>query len=494
MSNSTGNYCQPVSKILTKAQSTTVLAAPVATSLILTATNVVSGGFSANMMMCLFATECLANMQYLNINHSDIAITIYSGMSSSLFPNWIVDYDYLNQSLLTFNWGIFEDNQISSLYLDNFGDALTQMLFYFGIYALVALFTIRCQKERMLFSWIGKIHIIAFSFFGSTLFGAIQGQLLFSTIQILRMDLSSDKYSQLSLVTAYLTLALFLGFLTGGFFRLQSIWIAQKKKRSNMVQTNLDDREASLQDEWLEKKYEFMHGDFINEKQNQFLFLYWILGFNGLYILLIFWLQNSPVLQCLSITILLIAVMMLPIIIRPFKRKMTAFIHYLNFGCVLVVALLNLILAIADTMETEVPNVQIQGWAVVSVIILNAATNIILSLGLMIKELVKKRKRVEEVKPREEATTHVEVMNMPPIELRSQQIKPLPRINLPNDEQNYSSEILKNDLNLESSIPVPIIHNNDVIDLNQSMQKPGASKIKIVSKPRIRDNKIFSIK
>jgi hypothetical protein len=88
---------------ISQAQSGTLVAAPVVTSAALAVSSVVGGGFSINMMMCLVTTEALAKMQYLNINHSHIASTIYAGMSSSPMPNWIASFNTLQQDILIFN-------------------------------------------------------------------------------------------------------------------------------------------------------------------------------------------------------------------------------------------------------------------------------------------------------------------------------------------------------------------------------------------------------
>ena len=86
-----------------------------------------------NLLLYLSAIESIKNQQYFNFNHSQITFDAYSGLSTSLIPNWISHFNSLDQSSLTFDYGIFEINQLSSLYLDNFGDTLTDVMIYITI-------------------------------------------------------------------------------------------------------------------------------------------------------------------------------------------------------------------------------------------------------------------------------------------------------------------------------------------------------------------------
>ena len=81
--------------LLSDAQAAAMTATRVVTSAAFLASSVIAGGLSINLMVCLVATESFANMQYLNINHTDIASTLYAGMSSSYFPNWISAFNTL---------------------------------------------------------------------------------------------------------------------------------------------------------------------------------------------------------------------------------------------------------------------------------------------------------------------------------------------------------------------------------------------------------------
>jgi len=98
-----------------------------------------------------------------------------------------------------------------------------------------------------------------------------------------------------------------------------------------------------------------MFGDLKDRSPHQFFFAYWMIVFDAAYILLILSLQKVPALQCLSIFVLVLAFIMCSAIIRPFKKKKktSAFLHFFNFSYVLIVAFLNLILAIIDALNPD---------------------------------------------------------------------------------------------------------------------------------------------
>ena len=202
LSNSTGGYCFLVCPYEYKPDYTTYhcvtdlanmsktvtrafTAASSVTSTSFTIANAIFGSFSLNMMMCLVATESLANMQYLNINHSNVAATIYSAMSSSYIPNWIASFNDIDRELLIFPWGIFETNQISFLFLDNFGDGLTEIMVHLGLYLFMAGITCSIQIGRLGESLAGRPYATVFSFFAANFFEKVQSLLLFSVMQIL---------------------------------------------------------------------------------------------------------------------------------------------------------------------------------------------------------------------------------------------------------------------------------------------------------------------
>ena len=160
-----------------------------------------------NLFLCLSAIESIANMQYLNINHSQIALGAYSGLSGSKGTNWIARYNKHDRDMLTFEYGIFARNGFSSLYLDNAGHSLAETMAYFAAYLLIAVITLRRTKEKLMSGWIGKIYVAVFGLFASTLAGRFQSQILFAVIQLLKPDLLVDAYSIISYIMAYLMLS-----------------------------------------------------------------------------------------------------------------------------------------------------------------------------------------------------------------------------------------------------------------------------------------------
>ena len=372
-------------------------AASPATSASFAIANAISGSFSLNIMMSIVATESLANMQYLNLNHSNIASTIYSAMSTSYIPNWIASFNTIERELLIFPWGIFQKNQISSLYLDNFGDSLTESMAQFGLYLAAIALTFSMQTEKLVDTLAGKIYATVFGLFASNIFGKLQSQLLYSLLQILKMAFFSDTYSRMSLLTGYFTLSFSIGLLVFCFFKLLTIFHNKKvnlrKNRSRISLSSHENRSnLIIQTKWLTKKYEFLFDDFKSSQKNQFLFAYWITAFNAIYILLIFSLQSVPVLQCLSIVILVLVFILFSATIKPFKKVMPAFLHFFNFSCVLIAAILNLGLAIKQNLSDDSSGIEIQGKLVISVIIMNTATNTLVSLGVLAFEIYKKCK------------------------------------------------------------------------------------------------------
>ena len=449
MSNSTGGYCflvcpyeykpdyttyQCLTELvnISKTVTRTLAAASPATSTSFTIANAISGGFSLNMMMCLVATESLANMQYLNINHSNIASTIYSAMSTSYIPNWIASFNDIDRELAIFPWGIFQTNQISSLFLDNFGDALTESMVHLALFILMAGITYSTHIGKMGESFSGRIYTTVFSYFAAGLFGKLQSQLLYAIMNILRMDLLSDSYSQMSLLISYFTPSFVIGLLIFCFFRLLTIY-ESKNKPKTIRRLRIVPRENTLFDEsgltakikikWLEKKYEFMYEDFKDTKKHPFFFSYWLAGFNATYILLIFSLQSFPVLQCLSITVLALVFIIFPAIIQPFQKKVPAFLHFFNFSCILIAAFLNLVLAITQNLHPGFSGAETQGKVVISVISINTGTNTVVSLSVLLFEIYQKCKEAynkssfKNQKPKEIkieiASSTNEVSNMP---------------------------------------------------------------------------------
>ena len=374
-----------------EAAATTLGAASPLTSASFTITNTFSGSFSINMMLCLVATESLSNMQYLNINHSNIASTFYSGMSSSYIPNWIASFNTIDRERAIFPWGTFEKSQISSLFLDNFGDSLTENMVNSGLFLFAIALILSMQTEKAINSFARKAYLTTFGLFASNIFGKLQSQLLYSILQILRMDLFLDTYSRMSVLAGYFTLSFTIGLLVHCFFKLLTIFHNKANLGKNIPSSPLS-HETPTQTKWLEKQYEFLFDDFKSTQKNQFFFTYLITAFNTIYILLIIALQSVPILQCLSIVVLVLAFILFPAIIRPFKTILPAFLHYFNFSCLLVVAILNLALAIIQYLTPDFSGTETQGKVVISVISLNIGMNSLVSVGIMISEIYNKCK------------------------------------------------------------------------------------------------------
>ena len=388
----------------------TVVAASPVTSTAFTIANAISGSFSLNMMMCLIATESLANMQFLNINHSNIASTVYSAMSSSYIPNWIASFNDLDPELLIFPWGIFQENQISSLFLDNFGDALTETLAHLGAFLLIACATFSMRIEKLNSSSMGKLYVITFSFFASNLFGQFQSLLLNSVLQLLKVNLFLDSYSIISYLTGYLTLSLTIGLLVFFFFKVLSIFNNRinRKKNTLRILSNESSRRIRNETKWLEKKYEFLFDDFKQSHKNQFFFVFWMAAFNAFYIFLIIFLQNAPIVQCFLVVVLVLVFILFPAAIKPFENKTIAYLYFFNFACILLVAILNLALAITQYLNPAFSGVEAQGKAVVSIIAINAGTNAIISLGELLIVIYQKLKNYgKEVKKRKEKKSNM---------------------------------------------------------------------------------------
>lgn len=452
MINDTGLYCLaacPLSYIpdhsskrcvtslvnISKAQSETLSSAPLFISTAFTATSVASGGFSINTLMCLVAAEALTNMQFLNVNNSKIALTIYSGMASSYIPNWISAFNTLGRDMIIFNWGIFKQNQISSLYFDNFGDALIELLAYVGVYILAVLLKLSSKMEKLIISWTGTIYVAAFSFLVSNVLGKIQSQILFSILQIIRMDLFIDTYSRMSLMIAYFTMSISVGLIIYCFHKLEIIFKnkGNKEKKELWGKTNY-----GIQRRWIEKKYEFMFRDFKSDTANRFFFGFWVLAFGVVYILLIVCFQSVPVLQCLSVVVLVLSLLIFSAIIKPFKYRMPAFLHFFNFSCVLVVGLLNLALAIIETFNIDISGIEIHGWIVVSVLLLSISTNTLFSVGGILYEIY----RILRKNGSSEKRNHKKKLNPEILPLK---IEKNPSLHQPQGLQNSIARALQNE-------------------------------------------------
>ena len=411
LSNSTGEYCflvcpyeykpdhssyQCVTKVsdIPEAVLKIVVAASPVTSISFLIANAISGSFPLHMMMCRIATESLANMQYLNINHSKIASDIYPAMASSYIPNWIASFNDLDPEQLIFPFGIFQTNQISSLFLDNFGGILTETMLRLGAFLLIASATSSMGIEKLRHSMMGRLHVTMFSFFASSLFGKFQSLLLYSVLQILKPDLFLDNYSNISYFTGCLALLLTIVLFVICFFRMLSIFNNKHNHKKNSSRTISIESSSSMRNKmrWLKKKYEFLFVDFKKSQKKHFFFAFWITAFNAIYILLIISLQNISVLQCILVVILVLSFIIFPAITNPFENQITAFLHFFNFSCILLAAILNSALAIIQIRNPDFSGVEMQGKAVISIIAMNTGTNTIISLSQMIIVISQKLK------------------------------------------------------------------------------------------------------
>ena len=207
--------------------------------------NTISGR-TLNLFLCLSAIESIANMQYLNINHSQIALGAYYGLSSAKGANWVARFNKLDRGMLTFEYGIFARNGFSSLYLDNFGYSLTSLLAYFVVYLLFGALSLRRTKEELMNGRIGKIYISVFGLFVSTIAGHLQSQILFSGIQLLKLDSSVDAYSRISYAMAYLLFSVIMGLQVWCLFKIITIY---KKKMEAIKADALKNSELEIAEE-----------------------------------------------------------------------------------------------------------------------------------------------------------------------------------------------------------------------------------------------------
>ena len=356
-----------------------------------TMSNIAAGGIRATMAICLVAIDSLANMQYLNLYHSNIALTISDDMSSSFLPNSISEHNTLEKESIIFYWGIFEKNEISALYPDNFGDSLEELLIYFGIFLVAALL----KSFNLTRSFGEKAYIIAFGYFISNIFGMTQGQILYSLLQLLKAHLLYDKYCILSLLTAISTLLIYSGVLIYCLFKLVSIFKYQKSLTNNKSIENSPNmnksNNMSLQMRGVMKKFAFLFDDYKNTSKLQFFFEYWIIGYSISYILLIFCFQSIPILQCVSITLLTFVAILFPAKFKPFKERTTAFLYFFNFACILIANIMNLALA-CTSAENPTSFSEPQGWVVVSIIFINMAINALFSVGGMVIDIYERIK------------------------------------------------------------------------------------------------------
>ena len=366
--------------------------------------NSLSGKF-VNLFLCVSAFDSIANMQYLNINHSKIALGVYSGLSGSIYPNWIAKYNRLNSKMLYFEYGAFEQNNLSSLYLDNYGDSITGLMAHFTIFLLLGLFSLTKTKEELMSCRAGKFYITFFGLTLSTICGGIQTQIIVSAIQLLRPDLFVNFYSMISYFVAYFMILAAIGLQIICFFKLKNIFDKKMKvmEAERLKKARIRNRRRtismdnflvvvpqpppSVDDRWDEAKYAMFFDCFKETSKHSFFFGYWMTLYNVIYIILVLSLQNVPVLQCLSILILVILCILLTATIKPFKDKSVAFGFFFNFGSVLLLALMNLVLAIHTSVTGATSANDDVGNAIFYLILANSCVNMIVGFGGVIYKL-----------------------------------------------------------------------------------------------------------
>ena len=369
--------------------------------------NAVSGMSYINLLLSLSAIESIANMQYLNVNHSAIALGAYAGLSSSIIPNWIAELNHLSEENAVFNYGIFEKNQFSALYLDNNGDFLVELFIYGVLYLMAGIISIRKRKENLSRTRIGKFYAITTGLFLSNMFGHIQTLTLFSLIQMLKVSLVVDAYTRVSYLLAYLTLTTVAALYILCFFKLKAIFENKSKPKYTIwKRRGRPYGRKSLKNEdneWNEMKYEMIFGDFKETNRSSFFFTYWVAAFNIVYILLIFTFQSVPILQCISVIVVTIAFTIISAIVNPMKKKSASFIHFFNYACILFVGFVNLAIAIKEAVTGDHSSNKLAGWMIFYAVMANTGMNILIGLGGVIIELlqvilnrINKRKKKKE--------------------------------------------------------------------------------------------------
>ena len=484
----------------TQMTTTTILSAasstlPAALSSVITVfdpSTTVSGMF-VNLFLCLSAIDSIANMQYLNINHSQIALGAYSGLSNSVFPNWIATFNHLDNEMLILEYGVFEKNQMSSLYLDNYGDSITGIMVYSVLSSIFGVMSITKTKEELMNGRIGKIYNVVFGLFVSTISGNIQSQILYSTIQLLRLNLFVDLYSRMSYLVAYLLLSVVVGLQILCFLKVMTIFkkkievikakrLKDRRMRNNRRTLSMNNFVAvtmppSVDDRWDETKYAMFFDSFKETSKHSFVFTYWMTVYSAIYILLILSLQSLPVLQCLSITILVIICILFSATIKPFKERSVAFLFFFNFATILVLAFVNLTLAIKGAVNGPTPANDQVGWAIFYMILVNSSTNMIVGFGGVIYKLVSlctswiKRKR----RPTKSAKQQAEIASSnQPLEDTEEQNQ---RKNLQNNNQSNVSPLRNADSLAQN-----------VSDQHKIQEHNHKTSIKIINKREIREN------
>ena len=312
-----------------------------------------------------------------------------------LFPTgWPILSIHWTKKKITFGYGIFQTDQISGLYLDNFGGYLTEIVFiYFNIYLITVIFSRRSGIEKFVGSISGTAQAAAFMFLISNVLGQMQRQVLFTMVQIINSGMGFDSYSKASIALAYLTLPAAIGLLVYCFLRARMIYRGWENE--TVVKGKKIYSQDDYKSKWMEKKYGFMFEDFKTISNHRFFFGFWLCAISILYILLILIFQCVPILQCLSILFPLVGIIVFAVRLKPFMERLPSFLFFFNFSCGLAVAFINFILAIIEQADSEFSGLDSLGWVIASVIIVHLTVNAFLSIGRMALEISKKIKRLK---------------------------------------------------------------------------------------------------
>ena len=362
--------------------------------------------------------------------------------------------------MITFEYGIFARNGFSSLYLDNIGHSLTEIMAYFAAYLLFEVISLRRTKEELMNGRVGKIYVSILGLFVSTIAGRFQSHILFAVIQLFKIDLFVDIYPRISYVMAYLLLSVAIGLQLICFFKVRAIFYIKVKVNKlddsenskiandiNIIPVNNFLSEATqpdTDDRWKEMKYSMFFNSFKETCKHSFFFTYWMTLYNTVYIFLILALQNAPVFQCLSITVLVVICILTSVTFKPFKEKSIAFIFFSNYTCILIAASINLTLAVQAAVYGATSFSDQAGSMIFWLILANGSINTIVLLGgvvyklcSIIKNCIKKKKTSAATIPQQ---IQIARSNDPSNEFEERN----PRINL---QLNYQSNLpqLRND-------------------------------------------------
>ncbi len=123
-----------------------------------------------------------------------------------------------------------------------------------------------------------------------------------------------------------------------------------------------------------------MFSSYKYDNKFRFFFTYWVILFDTIYITFMLCLQYVPGLQCLSIVLLTIYFTVFSAILRPMKEKSEAFLFIFDYASVLLVAILNLVLAVREVSKSQPTNNDDIGWAIFIIIAVNSCVNILFAL------------------------------------------------------------------------------------------------------------------